>query len=416
MSNGGKAKTRSGKKRKGRAKAAAADAPRPDSAPAPATAEPEIVADEPAAPVGFTARDAARDGGGDAKPGPAAKKSGGAGVAVFFVAVVAVVAVAGYLTRATWLPGAGPGAEKSDAPAPDLARVADQPAPAQPSPPAPDESAPAAADAAALEALAREREQLHAELNRLMARLDGIEKSMDTAKQMIRATAPPADKIAGGPSLEQLSERVGALEKQEAALTELRQRVEKMEHDSAAGDGGARAIVLAVAGLGDAISRGEPYQRHLETLKAVSEGDPNIKAAAALLAKGAADGIPTLGALRARFDGLAGRIVGAAKARDDDGWMARAANRISSLITWRRVGDAAAGDSVDAAVARAEARLKSGDLAGAVKALDGLAAVNGKSAAAAEPWIADAKARITAERAVASLHVHAVSLLAPAKP
>jgi hypothetical protein len=85
------------------------------------------------------------------------------------------------------------------------------------------------------------------------------------------------------------------------------------------------------------------------------------------------------------------------------------------LITWRRVGDGAKGSTVDRIVASAEARLKAGDLAGAVKALDGLTS-NKNAAAAAEPWLADAKARVTAERAVVSLHVHAVSLLTPAKP
>jgi len=172
--------------------------------------------------------------------------------------------------------------------------------------------------------------------------------------------------------------------------------------------------VLAVAGLNDAIARGEPFARHLEALTAIGGGDPNIKATLALLARRAAIGIPTLGQLRDRFDGLAGQIVRAAKTTDDAGWMARAADRVASLITWRRVGDDGRADTVDRIVARAEARLKSGDLVGAVKAVEGLAA-NKNASAAAESWLADAKARVTAERAVASLHVHAVSLLTPAK-
>ena len=95
--------------------------------------------------------------------------------------------------------------------------------------------------------------------------------------------------------------------------------------------------------------------------------------------------------------------------------MGRAVDRVSSLITWRRVGDDGKGDAVDRIVARAEARLKAGDLTGAVKAVENLAA-DKKAAAAAEAWLADAKGRLIAERAVASLHVHAVSLLTPAKP
>jgi hypothetical protein len=333
-------------------------------------------------------------------------------VAAGLAAAFAVIVVAGYLTRAAWLPksaGDKPAviAAKPDAAAKPAAKPASKPA-------APSDAAPAS-EGAADDPLAKEREQLRAELNRLIARLDGVEKSMDTAKKMIRATAPPTDKLGGGPSLEQLSERVGELEKREAALKELTNRVDTMEKTTAEGAGAAQAVVLAVAGLNDAIARGEPFDKHLETLKAIGGGDPNIKATLALLTKRAAAGIPTLATLRDRFDQLAGQIVRASKARDDEGWMARAADRISSLISWRRVGNGATGDSVDGVVARAEARLKAGDLTGAVKALDGLT-VNKNAAAAAEPWLADAKARVTAERAVASLHVHAVSLLTPAKP
>lgn len=402
MGDSGKGRSGRAKKREAKAKAAAKPSPAEIM-----TGPPDPAADEPAAPVGFTTRNGARE----AKPENKPAKKRVAAMAAGLVAAVAVVAVAGYLTRAAWLPKSA-----DNKPAVIAAKPAAKPAS---KPAAPPTAAPVSEGAAA-DPLAKEREQLRAELNRLIARLDGVEKSMDTAKKMIRATAPPADKLGGGPSLERLSERVGELEKREAALKELTNRVDKMEKTAAEGAGaaaagGAQAVVLAVAGLNDAIARGEPFDKHLETLKAIGGGDPNIKATLALLSKRAAIGIPTLGQLRDRFDQLAGPIVRASKARDDEGWMARAANRVSSLITWRRVGDGATGDSVDRVVARAEARLKAGDLAGAVKALDGLAA-NKNAAAAAEPWLADAKARVTAERAVASLHVHAVSLLTPAKP
>ena len=407
MGDGGKGRTGKAKKREAKAKAAAKPLPA-----ATAAARPDPAADESAAPVGFTAR----AGAGEAKPGSKPAKKRAAAVAAG-LAAVAVVAVAGYLTRAAWLPKFADHKPAVIAAKPDIAaKPAAKPASKPAAPPA---AAPAS-EGAAEDPLVKEREQLRAELNRLMARLDGVETSMDTAKKMIRATAPPADKLGGGPSLEQLSERVGELEKREAALKELTNRVDKMEKTAVESAGvaaasGAQAVVLAVAGLNDAIARGEPYDKHLETLKAIGGGDPNVKAALALLSKGAAAGIPTLATLRERFDAMAGGIVHASKVQDDGGWMARAANRISSLITWRRVGDGAKGSTVDRIVARAEARLKAGDLAGAVKALDGLTS-NKNAAAAAEPWLADAKARVTAERAVVSLHVHAVSLLTPAKP
>ncbi len=87
-------------------------------------------------------------------------------------------------------------------------------------------------------------------------------------------------------------------------------------------------------------------------------------------------------------------------------------------MTWRRVDGKddtkGEGASIDAIVASAENRLKAGDLKGAVKILQGLGA-SSKAAKKAAPWLADAKNRIIAERAVATLHVHSVSLLIPAK-
>jgi len=412
MGDSGKPGTGRTKKRQARAAAA-----KPSPAET-AAARPEAAVEEPAAPVGFTAR----DGAGETKPGgkreakPANKR---AAVLAGLVAAVAVVAVAGYLTRPAWLPKTTVGK-----PAAVAAKTTAKPAVAEPAgkpeaPVAPPPAAAPAVKAAAADPLVKEREQLRAELNRLIARLDGVEKSMDTAKKMIRATAPVDEKL-GSPSLQQLSERVGELEKREAMLKELAGRVDKMEKSAAEGanvaaTGGAPAVVLAVSGLNDAITRGEPFDKHLETLAVIGGGDPNIKATLSLLAKGAATGIPTLGQLRDRFDKLAGDIVRASKARDDAGWMGRAVDRVSSLITWRRVGDDGKGDAVDRIVARAEARLKAGDLTGAVKAVENLAA-DKKAAAAAEAWLADAKGRLIAERAVASLHVHAVSLLSAAKP
>ena len=133
-----------------------------------------------------------------------------------------------------------------------------------------------------------------------------------------------------------------------------------------------------------------------------------------MLSKSSVAGIPTLATLRERFDGLAGKIVQASKTLEETGWIERATNRIMSLVTWRRVGNGAEASSLDAIVARAEARLKVGDLKGAIDALKGLS-THAKAAQVAAPWLKDAKAGVVAERAVATLHVHAVSLLAPDK-
>jgi uroporphyrinogen-III synthase len=125
-----------------------------------------------------------------------------------------------------------------------------------------------------------------------------------------------------------------------------------------------------------------------------------------------ATGIPTLVALRHRFDDVASAVAAADRVREGDGWSARILNRLSSLIRLRRTGARAPPGSVDGAIAAAEGSLLAGDLKGALEALDGL---GGGAARAAAEWMAGARARVMAERALASLHVHAVALLAPAR-
>jgi hypothetical protein len=278
-----------------------------------------------------------------------------------------------------------------------------------------------------VEEMRTERQQLRQELNRLMARMETIEKSVDSVKKLVQVTVSASEKGDAGRTSAALTERLSELEKNGQSIKVLLQRMDKLESGSTANvsaaagaqaGGGqtarAQVIVLAVANLRQAVAKGEPFEKPLEALNALSGDDPDIKTAVVLLSKSSAAGIPTLATLRERFDGLAGKMVQASKTLEETGWMERATNRIMSLVTWRRVGNGAEASSLDAIVARAEARLKVGDLKGAIDALKGLS-THAKAAQVAAPWLKDAKAGVVAERAVATLHVHAVSLLAPDK-
>ena len=282
-----------------------------------------------------------------------------------------------------------------------------------------------------IEEMRTERQQLRQELNRLMARMETIEKSVDSVKKLIQFTMSASEESGTGKTSAALAERLSELEESGESIKVLLQRMDKLESDSAAQtanqtaswasaepnaragggqSGRAQVIVLAVANLRQAVATDEPFEKPLEVLNALSGDDPDIKTAVVMLSESSVAGIPTLATLRERFDGLAGRIVQASKTLEETGWMERATNRIMSLVTWRRVGEGAEASSLDAIVAGAEARLGAGDLKGAVEALKGLSS-HAKAAKAAAPWLTDAKARVVAERAVATLHVHAVSLL-----
>ncbi|MDA0305653.1 MAG: mitofilin family membrane protein [Proteobacteria bacterium] len=279
-----------------------------------------------------------------------------------------------------------------------------------------------------LQQLKSERRQMREELDRMLKRMESIESAVDTVKKMIHATARPDEKAADAENMLVLSQRLKDLEKGGEDMKSLIQRMAQLENKATAPTPAsitalitAKALVLAASNLRQAISLGAPFTDALDALKAVAGGDPDIEAGVVLLAKIAPVGAPTLAVLKDHFGKLAGRIVQAGRVKQKSGWMDRALARLSSLVTWRRVdgkGEAPGKikgkmTSVDAIVADAETRLKDSDLKGAVKALDGLGANAAQKIAA--PWLAAAKSRLVAERAVATLQVHTASLLPPAK-
>lgn len=301
----------------------------------------------------------------------------------------------------------------------------------------------------AVEDLEAERTRSRQELKALMERLDNLEQALRSVKKMGEATAPPAESADTDEYLRRLSERLGRLENNDETLEGLRERIARLEErGGAAGEGiqpaaraeelstavadiskrvgalertdtmaagtaiGAQATVLAVGQLREALRGTAPFGAELQAVGAVAADNPEITKAIAALEPYAASGIPTLATLRRDFDRLAGEIARAARALEGDGWFEWAVNRLMSLVTVRRTTDSGDLNSVDAVVARAETSLKAGDLMAAVEELEGLA---GPPGAAAAPWLRGARARLAAERAMATLHVHAVSLLVPAK-
>jgi uroporphyrinogen-III synthase len=93
-----------------------------------------------------------------------------------------------------------------------------------------------------------------------------------------------------------------------------------------------------------------------------------------------------------------------------EGWSERLINRLSEAVTIRPVGANAEGDGPLPRLARGEAKLKSGDLAGAVAEI---ADLQGKAAIAAQAWLTQAKARLAQDQAGAALDRVSTALLAP---
>ena len=135
-----------------------------------------------------------------------------------------------------------------------------------------------------------------------------------------------------------------------------------------------------------------------------------VLAALAALTPHAATGIATLETLRNRFTPLAEAILRAAVAPPGGSpggtWISRTLARLSGLVTVRRVGGDVAGDTTEAIVARAEARLGVGDLAAAVAEV---VALDGAGAEVAASWLGDARARLAAEASLAALDARVIA-------
>ena len=228
---------------------------------------------------------------------------------------------------------------------------------------------------------------LAAEMKALDARVAQVAQEARGEPDAARLAALTAENRRLGNELARLQEEVVALN---ATVGE---RGEQRRGDS---------VVLAVGQLREALARGGSYAPALATARNVAADDPAILPLLAPLEAGAARGVPTRADLRARFDKVATEIARRDTAAAAEGWWRPIADRLSSLISVRRVGNVE-GSGTTAVLARAEQRLAADDLAGAVTELE---ALQGEAAEAARPWLDDVRARLAADAALARLSAH----------
>ena len=244
----------------------------------------------------------------------------------------------------------------------------------------------------------------------LSGKLDALADQVAAGEERTGQAATEIAALSGQVRL--LDERAEALA---ADVGALQSRVAGAEERiSAASDAGGRAasLTLLAAQVAAAIEQGQAYQAPLESLRALGADDPVVDEAATRLGSSATAGVPTLRQLRESFERTANEIVQSAQAPAGDGVLERAAGSLMRLVTIRPVGADAEGDHAAARVARAEASLADGDLAGAVAELEGL---EGAPAEAAAPWLEQARARLAAQDALDRLHAHTTDLLAQSR-
>ncbi|MBT4490042.1 MAG: hypothetical protein HOK30_03365 [Rhodospirillaceae bacterium] len=251
---------------------------------------------------------------------------------------------------------------------------------------------------AALRVLNQELDGLKHRLNELA---DGDTKSVGAAAEEI-----VSDIAALIVNNKQLRATVTALQDRLAQLEQsMREAQSRRDEGRKAGRG--EGLVLAVGQLRQTVLAGRAYGSPLAAFSALVEGNADYQAAILTLTPNAKQGIPTLNALSVQFPSVA-RAVLQADPKDDGGFLRRTWRRISSLVTVRRVGEVA-GEEADAVLARAERRLDAGELAAAIKLMEGL---DGAAGAAAQAWLERARTRLGAEVALAELQTQVIAGLA----
>jgi len=183
------------------------------------------------------------------------------------------------------------------------------------------------------------------------------------------------------PEIEALDHRIAKLE---AAIPSVAKIVSKETEEAK-----TAALAIAFGNLRSALSEGRSFAAELDTLKTLSP-DADL----GVLAAHAKTGIATITALAQSFDTAKDIALTQAPSASDGSFLGDLQARAQSLVTIRRLGEAATGDEPAAVLARAKADLSKGKLAESVKEVETL---DGAPRAAFAAWLEQARTRLDAE-------------------
>jgi uroporphyrinogen-III synthase len=238
--------------------------------------------------------------------------------------------------------------------------------------------------------------------------LAAVRETLSGLSERVAAQEGGPQAAALGGQIDRLTQRIddleSSLEQADDRLAEVARRAEERQQRQAAEE----ALALAASELRRDLNAGAPYAVSFAAVLRLVAGDTDLANALRPLQEHADSGIPTETELARRFDAMAAEVRTAADQPESDAWWAQALNTMENVITVRPAPGEVEGDDPDAILARARYRLDNGNLAGAVEAVSGL---TGAPAEAAQPWLADARARVAAAAVVEMLDRAAIERL-----
>jgi DNA-binding transcriptional MerR regulator len=203
---------------------------------------------------------------------------------------------------------------------------------------------------------------------------------------------------------EDLSQRITALEQE---LPALQRRV------AAQGTGSpALAVLLAATQLRGVLTTANPFVNELAAFRLTGFVDPPLKQALDQIASRAVPGIETEAWLIGRFSVVQGNILRAASLGNP---IARVGDlMLDTLSDWMpplyRLTGVSEGPAARAIADRAQALMATGEFG---RAVDQLSELTGLPSEVAAPWLAEARARVIADRARSLLAHHMLAIAQP---
>jgi hypothetical protein len=223
--------------------------------------------------------------------------------------------------------------------------------------------------------------------------------AVDLGKRLSAIEAQSASRIAGADAeIQKMQQEVAKLG---PVTADLGNRLSATERQLQAQAGAGRtdaALLVALLQMREAVEKARPFPAEYAAFTALAHDQTDLVNAAQPLAHAARVGVPGHLALSTKLSELAGRIASATPSPAAD-WGAEALARLRSLVTIRRF-DGGSQSGPEAAVSAAERALAGGDLGDAVGELDRLSGANAEAAA---PWLKMARERLAVETALAHI-------------
>lgn len=211
----------------------------------------------------------------------------------------------------------------------------------------------------------------------------------------VAAVAPSVTPEALAQNLEPLKAKLAELEGRLALLTKAQSEVQT--------DSKASAVAVALYNLRRAANEGKPFTAELKSVETMSPVPLELGALTARREQG----VRNLAQLKETFETAANTAIETENRAPDEGFVGGLWSKTKSLVRIRRVGEVP-GDSTEAILARAQVRLKAGDLRAAAKEAEQL---KGPAAATFKPWLDEAQARLAVDETLTRVEASLLAAL-----